>query len=139
MVLFRGQDGQLAIKRVVATSGMRVAMQRNHLVVNERPLRYRPVEDQERGRISRGSLGTSLELEQGNGPELYISYSPGLGPYDSFGTVEVPADMFFLMGSNRDMSADSRSHGLVHRSRILGKVVGRGWAAGKPSTEREGS
>jgi signal peptidase I len=101
-------------------------MQRNHLVVNDRPLQYRPVEDQERLRISRGALGASLELEQGNGPQLYVSYTAGLGPYDSFETVEVPMDMFFLMGSNRDRSADSRNHGLVHRSRILGMVIGGG-------------
>lgn len=130
MVLFRMQDGQLAIKRVVAGPGGRVAMQDNHLVVDGCPLQYLPVSEQERSRISRGLLGSSLELEQGNGSDVYVSYTPSRGAHGSFEPVQLPEDMFFLLGSNRDVSTDSRDFGLVHRNSILGRVVGRGSTAG---------
>jgi len=130
MVLFREHDGQLALKRVVAGSGVDVAMQNNHLVLDGRPLEYLPVSDQERFRNSRGMLGTSLEIEQADERQVYVSYTPGLGAHGSFEPVQVPKDMYFLLGSNRDISADSRTYGLIHRSQILGKVVGRARTAG---------
>jgi signal peptidase I len=43
-------------------------------------------------------------------------------PRDNFGPVTVPADSYFMMGDNRDFSADSRFWGFLPRKLIKGKA-----------------
>jgi signal peptidase I len=47
---------------------------------------------------------------------------PELSPRDTYGPVTVPADNFFMMGDNRDYSADSRFWGFLPRKLIKGKA-----------------
>lgn len=47
---------------------------------------------------------------------------PELSPRDHYGPVTVPADSFFMMGDNRDYSADSRFWGFLPRKLIKGKA-----------------
>lgn len=47
---------------------------------------------------------------------------PELSPRDNYGPVTVPADSFFMMGDNRDYSADSRFWGFLPRKLIKGKA-----------------
>lgn len=50
-------------------------------------------------------------------------------PQGDFGPYEVPEDSYFMMGDNRNMSADSRYwiNTYVKRDKILGKAVLRYW------------
>lgn len=130
VVLFRLIDGELAVKRVIAGPGARIAMRGPHVAINGVALEYAPVAPEERAGISRGRHGAVVEIERGNGPDVYISFHQEPGALGDFEERVVPAGFFFVLGSNRDASMDSRHFGPVPRERVLGKVIGRVWAAG---------
>ena len=128
MVLIRFANDQLAVKRIIAGPGTQVAVRHNHVMIDGVALEYLAVTPQEALGIKRGSLGPVVEIERGIGPEVYISFTSG----DSFGDFEaqvVPVGHYFVLGSNRDASIDSRYFGPLPRERVLGKIVGRMWPA----------
>jgi signal peptidase I len=55
--------------------------------------------------------------------EDYAHYTTPFSRYDNFGPYTVPADSYFVMGDNRDNSADSRDWGIVP----VGYIHGKAW------------
>jgi signal peptidase I len=47
----------------------------------------------------------------------------GSSSREVFGPMAVPADMYFMLGDNRDNSADSRYFGFVPRRSIVGRAT----------------
>lgn len=47
---------------------------------------------------------------------------------DNFGPVDIPADSYFMMGDNRDDSADSRYFGFLPRDHIVGRPLVVFWS-----------
>jgi signal peptidase I len=84
------------VKRVIATGGQTVACcdAGNHVLVDGKPI-----------------------------TEPYLYYQPGLGDKQAtFDPVRVPDGQLWVMGDNRNNSADARFHGPVPVSDVIGKV-----------------
>jgi signal peptidase I len=84
---------------------------------------------QEKAGIRRGRLGAVVEIERGNGPNVYVSFDQDSGSLDDLEEQVVPEGFVFVLGANRNVSTDSRHFGPLPRERILGKVIGRVWTA----------
>lgn len=127
-------DGKRLVKRVVGVPGDVIAMRDNRLTVNGRELEYAPADEA----ALRGAVGPAAEgwtfLTEGLPGHPHVVAISGGGRRADLPTFRVPAGNYFLLGDNRDQSADSRWFGFVARADIAGKVVG---LAGSLDTQRQ--
>ena len=118
-------NGISLVKRVVGVPGDVVALEGDRLTVNGHPASYSP-----------GSLAGLRELraataaehplllrESGLGPSHEVMLLPGRPARRSLDAVVVPDGMYFMLGDNRDNSADSRYFGFVPRRDIIGRAT----------------
>jgi len=147
VVVFRGPEGNDVIKRVIGVPGDTVGTSGGKVVLNGKPLATAPA-----GTIgvplSPNSPCRAVQPRVEGGRCLFTAYReslPGGPPHlvldqvdnpvvDEFGPVRVPAGHLFLMGDNRDDSADSRispdigGMGLVPMEALVGKSLFTFWS-----------
>ena len=118
-------DGTSLVKRVVGVPGDVVALDGDRLTVNGREASY-SAEDM---KTVRGLLAATaaqhptLLRETGLGKPHEVMILPGRMARRSIDTLVVPDGMYFMMGDNRDNSADSRYFGFVPRRDIIGRAT----------------
>jgi signal peptidase I len=94
------------LKRIAAQSGDTIEIRDKRVFVNQRELTEPyAMHDDEMTYPRRADL-----------PETYRSR-------DQYGPYRVPPDSFFVLGDNRDRSADSRYWGAVPHDNVLGRVI----------------
>src|SRR3989338_8375169 len=125
------------IKRVVCLPGDRIRIGEENVSVNGERLPLRPLEadqdpDDKRLLVVKNGKTHTIPFERGWRDFNY--YEEGLGEkehlvqYEKFAhrptyDALVPPDHLFVMGDNRDNSADSREWGFVHLGNVKGKAM----------------
>lgn len=106
--------GKRLVKRIVGLPGDTIYMRNNTLVINGQPADYEVISSGENSLIIREQL-----FEHSHQAMLSDTFPNRLSR--SFGPETVPADQFFVLGDNRDNSADSRIYSFIPRDQIIGR------------------
>jgi signal peptidase I len=131
VVVFRwpGDRAQVWVKRVVGLPGDRVQMRQGQLFINDQPATLKPdgigkaEDDNGAGEPARRYVET---LPGGVSHTIFKMFDDGR--LDNTPEVTVPKDRLFVMGDNRDNSADSRvpvregGVGLLPTDNLVGRV-----------------
>ena len=117
-------DGRRLVKRVVGLPGDVLELRANRLVVNGRPVAYLAADaDALRRSVGPEADRWAMLTEDLPGHPHVVALAGG-GRRPDVPAFRVPPGSYFLMGDNRDNSADSRWFGCVGRDAIAGRVVG---------------
>ncbi len=120
VIIESGIAAQRLVKRVIGVPGDIIMLKENRLFVNGQALQYT--------RSDQG--GFAIDWSDQRGEPVILNEKIGnrlhevaIARTDSFfGPVQVPEGHLFVMGDNRDFSADSRYYGFVPRDEVLGRA-----------------
>ena len=147
VVVFRGPAGNDVIKRVIGLPGDTVATSGGRVILNGRPLATRPIGDIGVS-VSPNSPCRAVQPREAGGQCLFPAFRETLpngrsyvvldqvdNPVvDDFAPVRVPEGHVFLMGDNRDDSADSRiapeagGMGFIPMEALVGRAAVTFWS-----------
>ncbi len=125
------------IKRVVAVGGDTIAIRQNSIVLNGKEIKRRRIpgpciySDEEEGSDRYEPRQCIAWEEELDGVSYRVFQDPRSPPYPMAAT-KIPDGHVFVMGDNRDNSADSRSWGMVPEKNIKGKAMIIWWSSGDP-------
>ncbi len=124
VVFFSPYDGQRLVKRVVGLPGDTLELRRNALILNGRPVAYKPIAEELLRDVSPADRASHVFAAEDlpEQPHVVAGF-PAVNARRDFGPIRVPDGQYFMMGDNRDDSFDSRYYGPVERKRILGRAT----------------
>jgi signal peptidase I len=103
------------IKRVIAVEGDTIEIRNGRIILNGKMLPLTPV--------GRTEEGFEVYHENLMGYQHRIQFDPDLPNLRSFSKTMIKRGEFFVMGDNRDYSADSRVFGPVSIDQLRGKAL----------------
>ena len=106
--------GKRLVKRIIGLPGDTILIQNNTLVINGEPAQYQILSEDPTGIIIEEALPNMAHQAQFS---RHFFARKGR----SFGPTVVPANQYFVLGDNRDNSADSRLYSFVPRGEIVGR------------------
>lgn len=123
VVFYSPADGRRLVKRVVGLPGDNVAMFQGHLLINRKPVDYGPLDNETIDQIPPEQQEQyQFASETIDGQKHPVMITPGRKADRMLRPFTVPENSYFLMGDNRDNSADSRVFGPVPRRLIVGRA-----------------
>jgi len=138
VVLVRTERGDIYIKRLVGLPGDLIAVTNGVVHLNGRPIAKKLIATEQVKDVF-GTVAAKRLEEQFPGeskPHQIYDMGPSMG--DTFGPVRVRPGHYFLMGDNRDRSADSRFgpevSGLdqIRAGDMLGRPLYHSWGSSQP-------
>jgi len=124
VVFYSPYDGQRLVKRVIGLPGDTIELRQELLVLNGRPVSYRPIADELLRDVNAQDLAShTFATEQLPGQTHSVASWPAVRAMRDFGPLTVPQGHYFMMGDNRDDSFDSRYWGTVERKKIVGRAT----------------
>ncbi|MBV8500990.1 MAG: signal peptidase I [Paucibacter sp.] len=116
------RNGDRLIKRVVGLPGDVVEMRDEKLLINGAAVSYSEAQDIREQLVSGASIPAVRATEHLQGHDHQVQVMPTVAARRDFGPVTVPAGQYFMLGDNRDNSADSRYIGFVPREKLIGRA-----------------
>lgn len=115
-------DGSRLIKRLVGLPGDVIQMRNEVLSINGELAQYNhPTEHLEP--VSPGYSVQAIHVQESvAGSQRTVQVLKGVTAQRSFGPLVVPPNQYFMLGDNRDNSADSRYIGMVPRALLIGRA-----------------
>ena len=115
------RDGVRLIKRVVGLPGDVIEMRDERLSINGVALGYGEAHAVDEPAVG-GTLPALRLTEHLDAAAHAVQWMPTVAARRSFGPLTVPAGHYFMLGDNRDDSADSRYIGSVPRALLIGRA-----------------
>ena len=114
VIIDSSRAGKRLVKRIVGVPGDRLEIQNNALIIDGEPVDYEVVS-------RNGGAMIIEEALPGRIHQVRLTRYLMNASNRSYGPVEVPEGRYFVLGDNRNSSADSRVYSFIPRGEIIGR------------------